>query len=108
MATLIRTLQGDFDQVLRQIVDGVMDGSISATLEESWDPVTPEARCSVRIFERYTMWGGNRVSLSVTLFQVKGGPIQLCAVTSGGSGGIFKLDTVGEETFLDTLRAVLK
>ncbi|MBQ4641472.1 MAG: hypothetical protein IJB47_02525 [Oscillospiraceae bacterium] len=107
MAILEKTFQEDFDRLLSRVEKIVMDGSISATLEESADYETPQGRCSVRVFERYSYLGGNRVSMSVTLFQA-GGLVHLCAITSGGSQAMFfKLNTWGEESFLDTLRATL-
>ncbi len=46
--------------------------------------------------------------MSVTLFQNGNGPIRICAVTSGGSQAIFfKINTFGEEAFLDKLREIL-
>lgn len=52
--------------------------------------------------------GGNRVSLNVTLFQVGDGPVELSAITSGGSQAMFfKINTLGEEAFLDKLREIL-
>ena len=46
--------------------------------------------------------------MNVTLFQAGNGPIQLSAITSGGSQAMFlKLNTVGEEAFLDTLSAAV-
>ena len=103
MAKLEKTLTGDFGAILRRIEDGVLNGSMSATLEESCDWHTADARCSVRVFERYSYFGGNRVSMSVTLFQ-SGNVIKLCAITSGGSQAMFfKVNTVGEDAFLETL-----
>ena len=62
---------------------------------------------SVRVFERYSYMGGNRVSLNVTLFG-NGDTIQLSAITSGGSQAMFfKINTFGEEAFLDKLREIL-
>ena len=106
MATLERKLNGNFSQLVKDIENTVMNGSVSATLEESVDYWYPHGgKCSVRVFERYSWMGGNRVSMSVTLFQPEGGPIHLCAVTSGGSQAtFFKVNTFGEEAFLDTLR----
>ncbi len=109
MAKLTQTLSGNFDQVLRKIVDGVLSASSSASLEDSWDVNTGRARCSTYVFERYSYMGGNRVSMNVTLFQESGGPIRLCAITAGGSQAMFfKMNTVGEEAFLDTLKDVLE
>ena len=107
MAKLTRTLNGDFDELLNTITRGVLDASATASLEETWDARTPTSRCSVRVFERYSYSGSNRVSMSLTLFQ-SGSEIRLCAITSGGSQAMFwKFNTLGEEFFLDTLKDVL-
>ena len=108
MAKYEKHLTGNFDDILRKIENGVLNASVSASLEDSWDRQTPDARCSVRVFERYSYAGGNRVSMNVTLFQ-SGGTIHLCAITSGGSQAVFwKVNTWGEETFLETLQALFE
>jgi len=108
MAKLERTLNGDFSSVLKRIVDGIVGGSVSATLEDTSDFRSGDARCSVRVFERYSYAGGNRVSLSVTLFQNGDDPIRLSAITSGGSQAMFfKVNTWGEEAFLEKLEELL-
>jgi len=108
MAKLEQTIYGNFDQLLSQIEDGIINGSVSASLEDSSDFYEGGARCSVRVFERYSYMGGNRVSMNVTLFQVGNGPIHLTAITAGGSQALFfKVNTFGEEAFLDKLREIL-
>lgn len=48
------------------------------------------------------------MSLSLTLFQQGDGPIFLSAITAGGSQAMFfKLNTIGEEAFLDKLKELL-
>lgn len=85
-----------------------MHGSVSASLEDASDFRSGEAQCSVRVFERYSYAGGNRVSLSVTLFQNGDGPIHLSAITAGGSQALFfKINTWGEENFLEKLRELI-
>lgn len=107
MARLTHILPGSFDAVVRQVTDGVLNASVSASLEDSWEASENGARCAVRVFERYSYAGGNRVSMSVTFFQTAG-PIRIYAATSGGSQALFfKINTWGEESFLDTLRDVL-
>lgn len=70
--------------------------------------VDGDARCNFRVFERYSYAGSNRVSMNVTLFQNAGGPIYLSAITSGGSQAVlFKVNSFGEEAFLDKLRELL-
>lgn len=108
MAKLEQTLNGNFNQWLSRIEEGILNGSMSASLEDSSDFRSSDARCSVRVFERYSYAGGNRVSLSVTLFQNGDGPICLSAITAGGSQALFfKVNTWGEEAFLDKLRELL-
>lgn len=107
MAKLEKTLIGNFDDILRTIEDEIVDGSLSATLEESSDFCIGGARCSVRVFERYSYIGKNRVSMSVTLFE-NNGKIQISAITSGGSQAVFfKINTFGEEAFLECIEKVL-
>ncbi len=108
MAKLERRLKGDFYNILNEISRGIEGGSVSASLEEIYDTKEGDAKCSVRVFERYSFMGGNRVSLSVTLFQKGSGDVHLCAVASGGSRALFfKMNTFGEEAFLDKLRDIV-
>ncbi len=107
MAIFKKRFTGDFDALVRKVENIVMNGSASASLEESADYRTPTGRCSVRVFERYSYMGNNRVSMNVTVFQ-SGEYIELCAITSGGSQAMFwKVNTFGEEAFLETLEDAL-
>lgn len=108
MAKLEKTLTGDFDELLCRIESGILAGSMSASLEDTSTFSGGGARCAVRVFERYSAFGGNRVSLSVTLFDAGDGVLHLSAITSGGSQAMFwKINTVGEEAFLDQLEQIL-
>ena len=108
MAKMEKTLYGDFDLFLSNIEHGIMKGSVSASLEDKSDFKSGSTRCSVRVFERYSALGSNRVSLNVTLFQGADGTIHLSAITSGGSQAVFfKINTIGEEAFLDKLREII-
>ena len=108
MAKMERTLNGDFSEILNRIETGIMRGSATASLEDSSDFSSGDTRCAVRVFERYSALGSNRVSLNVTLFQGTDGVIHLSAITSGGSQAMFfKINTFGEEAFLDKLAKIL-
>ncbi|MBO5433140.1 MAG: hypothetical protein J6A43_03680 [Clostridia bacterium] len=108
MAKLEQVLNGDFKHILDKIERGILNGSMSASLEDSSDICDGDARCSVRVFERYSYAGGNRVSMNITLFQNGDSPIYLSAITSGGSQAVlFKVNTFGEEAFLDKLKELL-
>ncbi len=107
MAKFEKVLIGNFDGILKAVEDGIVNGSVSASLEDASDFTGNACRCSVRVFERYSYMGGNRVSLSVTLFQSEDGKVYMSAITSGGSQAMFfKLNTFGEEAFLDKLREI--
>lgn len=108
MAKLEKKMSGDFDQLLNKIEKGILGGSVSASLEDSSDFYSGNARCSVRVFERYSYAGGNRLSMTVTLFQNGEDEIHLSAITAGGSNAMFfKFNTWGEETFLEKLKEIL-
>ena len=68
MAKIERIINKDFDQLLSTIEDGIINGSVSASLEDSSDFRSQDARCSVRVFERYSYTGGNRVSLNAVSY----------------------------------------
>lgn len=107
MAKLERALTGDFDDVLIRLQTGVLEGSMSVSYEDGTDFDLGDVRCAVRVYERYSFTGGNRVSLNVTLVG-KGRDLYLSAITSGGSQAMFfKVNTLGEESFLDKLRELL-
>ena len=106
MAKLEKNFTGDFDYILKAIETGIMGGSVSASLEDSSDYRGTNSRCSVRVFERYSYMGQNRVSMNVTLYEADG-VIHLSAITAGGSQGVFfKLNTFGEEAFLNKLAEI--
>ena len=106
MAKYERRFQGDFDSTLSVLHDGVLSGSMSATYEDGSDYVAGDVRCAVRVYERYSYIGNNRVSLNLTLLG-HGTDLFLTAITSGGSQAVFfKINTWGEEAFLDCIQGL--
>ena len=106
MAKLERTLTGDFDDILWRLDPAVLNGSMSATLEDRSDFSIGPVQVSVRMYERYSALGGNRVAMCLTLAG-EGDRLRLTAITAGGSQAMFfKMNTFGEEAFLDTLARV--
>ena len=86
MAIFEKTIRNkNFDKLLRKLEQEIPDSSWSADLEAGSDFKEGDARCSVRVFERYSMMGGNRLSLTLTMFQNADSPIRLSAITAGGS-----------------------
>ena len=105
MAKLESRLRGNFATVLNTLHDQILNGSFSASYEEGSDYQNANGtRVAVRVYERYSYLGGNRVSMNLTLVG-SGEDLFLSVITSGGSQAlIFKINTWGEESFLDTIR----
>lgn len=100
-------LNCDFDTALSAIHEGIMRGSASASYEDGSDYFLNGVRCAVRVYERYSWIGSNRVSLNITLMS-SGSGCWLCAITSGGSQAVFyKINTFGEQAFLDCVREIV-
>ena len=72
MAFYESELRGDFDELLAHIHETVMGKSMSASFEHGSDFGGGDNRCAVRVYERYSAFGSNRVSLSVTLAKLGG------------------------------------
>ncbi len=101
MAKYERSFRGQFDDLVNQLHQDITRGSASATYEDGSDIRIDQIRMAVRVYERYSMAGGNRVSLNIT---VLGNQDQLfiSAITSGGSQALFfKINTLGESAFLE-------
>lgn len=94
MAKYQRKIRGDFDKILKAIDEAVRIKSSTASLEDVADYYGNGVRSAL---------GGNRVSMSVWLIG-SDGEYTLTAITSGGSTGIlFKVNTLGEKSFLNTI-----
>ena len=107
MAIFEKTIQNKkFDQLLWKLENEIPASSWSAELEAGSDFKEGDARCSVRVFERYSVMGG---SLTLTMFQNGDSPIRLSANTAGGSQAVFfKVNTLGEESFLEDVKGLLE
>ena len=97
-------LQGNFDDFLNYLNQSILQGS-TTTYEDGSDFQDQQAtRIAVRVYERYSVLGSNRVSLNITLVGMENN-LYLSAITSGGSQALFfKINTLGEESFLNVLR----
>lgn len=102
MAKYTQQLEGDFDLFLKVLEEAALS-SASASFEEGSDWQEGDTRVAVRVFERYSMLGSNRVSLSMTLIG-KGRDLYLTAITSGGSQAmLFKVNRFGEDAYLEQI-----
>ena len=101
MAKFEKSLTGNFDDFIQQLHQDITQGSVSASYEDGSDVRVGEVRMAVRVYERYSMIGGNRVSLNVTVLGNQD-QLHIIAITSGGSQAMFfKINTLGESAFLD-------
>ncbi len=108
MAKYESVLTGDFQEILARIDSGILGGSVSASCEDKSDYQKEGVRCAVRVYERYSMLGSNRVSLNVTLIGYER-DLFISAITAGGSQAVFfKINTFGEESFLDCLIKIVE
>ena len=104
MAKYERKFRGNFYEMLERLNEDIKRSSSSASYEDGSDFISGSTKAAVRVYERYSMAGGNRDSLNVTLID-NGKELFLSAITSGGSQAVFfKINTWGEETFLQICR----
>lgn len=107
MAKYECNLSGNIYQILESIHSGILNSSASVTYEDGSTITIDDVTCAVRVYERYSMLGSNRISLNITLLE-KNNNIRLSSITSGGSQAMFfKINTIGEESFLDALKKVI-
>ncbi len=103
MAKYEKSLTGDFKDFLNFLENGILNGSVSASYEDGSDWESGSMQGAVRVYERYSWTGSNRVSLTLTLVG-NGENLFLSLITSGGSQAVFfKINTIGEDSFLDTV-----
>ena len=101
MAKYEKSFKGDYNEFLTWIDNEIAKSSVSTTYEDGSDMNTGDINLAVRVYERYSMAGGNRVSLNITILG-NGNDLFVSAITSGGSQAVlFKVNTFGESAFLD-------
>ena len=102
-----RSLVGSADALAAHLDSAIASGSVSASLENSDALSIGDARLVVRTYERFSMAGSNRVSLSISILEV-GDQLKVALSTAGGSQAVFfKINTFGEEAFMQKGLAAL-
>jgi len=108
MAKYERRLRGDFDSLLHTLNTAILSGNISASFQGGSDFSTGNVRCAVRVYERYSMIGSNRLAANITLFG-NSDDLFLSVISSGGSQAVFfKINTWGESAFTDKISAIVE
>ncbi len=107
MPKLERTISGrySFDEVLDYFHQNLLGGNISTSYEEGSQYYTGAVRCALRVYERYSIMGDGRLSLTLMLLE-NGGKIFMSAISAAGGRGVGKLVGWGEDRFLDDLRVL--
>ena len=103
MSKYEKKVYGKFSSIVNYLHEAVMSGSASSSYEDGSDYQDGDYQMALRVYERYSWTGANRVSLTL----VVAGSHQeywVTAITSGGSQGMFmKVKTLGESSFLETI-----
>jgi len=108
MAKYERHLTGNFDSLLKALEDGILGRNISASFQEGSDYSEQGIRCAVRVYERFSFIGGNRLAANITLIG-NGDRLFLSLISSGGSQAIFfKINTWGEEAFTSEIAQIVE
>ena len=108
MAKYERRLQGDFFSLLETLDREILSGSISASFQGGSDFSVGDVRCAVRVYERYSMIGSNRLAANITLAGY-GNDLFLSVISSGGSQAIFfKINTFGESAFTEKIAKIVE
>lgn len=90
----------NFELFLNYIEEGILNGSFTATLEDGSNFQDGDLKVAVRVFERYSAFNSNRLSMNLTVIG-KNDKLFVSVITSGAGNGLFKILPIGEETFLE-------
>ena len=90
----------DFDDTLQYFHEYLSQSGVTASFEGGSDYCSGNVRVCVRVYERYTLAGDNRLSLTMTL-ATDGTDIFASAIAAGGSSGLFVKWNWGEDEFLE-------
>jgi hypothetical protein len=108
MAKYERHLRGDFNSLLQTLDREILGRSISASFQGGSDFEMGNVRCAVRVYERYSVIGSNRLAANITLLG-NGEDLFLSVISSGGSQAVFfKINTFGESAFTDKISKIVE
>ena len=94
MAVYEKKMHGDFDYIVSQIENAVLNCSVSINIIERSNFISGDTRVAVRVFDKYFFKNGGRASLNVTVIGV-GENVFVSAVGSGDSSKLFAKFTNG-------------
>lgn len=102
MAKYTTSLSLPSKQLIEKILD-FMSGFASSSFEEQTSYHDADISVHLLVFERYSLIGSNRLSLSIQLIEDKRRlQTHVSAITAGGSQALFfKINTLGENNLLN-------
>ncbi|MFA5449792.1 MAG: DUF6054 family protein [Clostridia bacterium] len=108
MAVLKWEGKGEFEELLRGIIDEVTKSAISAEVIAAERTISGTVKTALLVFEKYYMRNESRASLSVQIV-AESGNIKVVSVGSGGGRGVFFNFSWGaEESFAQTIADYLE
>lgn len=99
MAKYETRLRGDFDETLRDLHDGILDKSASASFEDESYVQCAGVRCCVRVYERYSWSGGNRPVHDPHFGWGWGGTVSVCYHRRRQPGDVLEVQYLGGGVF---------
>lgn len=101
MAKFEHSLKGDITDFVAYMDKKILSGSMSASYIDGSYYEHGASKSSLKVYERYSMTGKNRLSLTLMVSEVDG-LLDVSLITSGGSQAVmFKINTFGEHSFLN-------
>lgn len=91
----------DINEVSHKIKEAFENMNLSSSLEGSIKEVVDSKNVELMVFERFSMFGSNRVSLSVMLIGDTYSTKIIMKASGGSQGAIFKINTLSESSFLN-------
>ena len=100
MAKYEEKICGCFDELLTRLDNGMLKGSASANLVDATNFKSENVDCAVRLYERLSLLGNNRIGMSITLLghrdEVFVSAITFCSHRAADKS----INTPGEQSFL--------
>lgn len=99
MAKFERTVIGDFNQILKELDQAIMENAMSMNLVDESLFRSGEVQVAVRVYDKYFMRNNSRASLSLTVVD-EGSKIYVTAIGAGGGQGVIFNYSWGAESEL--------
>lgn len=91
----------EYYNLFNYMVEKILEGSVSASFEESEHFEIYDVISHCLAFERYASLGGNRVSLTISTVHYNDMAIIFIVSTGRSQATFFKINTYSEENFLE-------